>query len=177
MKVLYQTSTNSLRQKEQAPVKDGWQKIGIETELKSVDAGVFFASDPGLVDTINKMPWDTGMWTSTFGSPYPQAYMKQWYSGDQARDIAQKSNNWGGGNRNRWVSDEFNKLYDQTLRELDPEKSKAMWHKLNDMVVSEFVNVPLIDRKSVGAYNKRIKGPGIVPFDSDPWNIGDWAPA
>ena len=38
MKVVFQTSINSLRQKEQAIVKDGWQKIGIETELKSVDA-------------------------------------------------------------------------------------------------------------------------------------------
>ena len=42
MKVLFQTTVNSLRQKEQVLVKDGWQKIGIETELKPVDArGVF----------------------------------------------------------------------------------------------------------------------------------------
>ena len=46
MKVVYQTSINSLRQKEQAIVKDGWQKIGIETELKSVDAGVFLSATP-----------------------------------------------------------------------------------------------------------------------------------
>src|SRR5439155_6436683 len=50
MKVVFQTATNSLRQKEQAIVKDGWQKIGIETELKSVDAGIFFASDPSNPD-------------------------------------------------------------------------------------------------------------------------------
>ena len=52
MKVVFQTSINSLRQKEQAIIKDGWQKIGIETELKSVDAGVFFSSDPGNPDTF-----------------------------------------------------------------------------------------------------------------------------
>src|SRR3712207_3214141 len=52
MKVVLVTSINSLRQKEQAIIKDGWQKIGIETELKSVDAGVFFSSDPANPDTL-----------------------------------------------------------------------------------------------------------------------------
>ena len=53
MKVVLVTSINSLRQKEQAIIKDGWQKIGIETELKSVDAGVYFSSDPGNPDTFD----------------------------------------------------------------------------------------------------------------------------
>src|SRR6476659_10449402 len=96
MKVVYQTSINSLRQKEQALVKDGWQKIGIETELKSVDAGVYFGGDHGNVDNINHFYWDTMMYTSTFESPFPLSYMKAWYSGDQSRDIAQKSNNLKG---------------------------------------------------------------------------------
>ena len=47
MHVVYQTTINSLRQKEQDIVKQGWQQIGIETELKSVDAGVFFSADAG----------------------------------------------------------------------------------------------------------------------------------
>ena len=38
MHVVFQTTINSLRQKEQDIVKQGWQSIGIETELKSVDA-------------------------------------------------------------------------------------------------------------------------------------------
>ena len=31
MRAVFQTSINSLRQKEQEIVKDGWQKIGVET--------------------------------------------------------------------------------------------------------------------------------------------------
>src|SRR5262249_27971661 len=51
MHVVYQTTINSLRQKEQEIVKAGWQQIGIETELKSVDASVFFSADAGNPDT------------------------------------------------------------------------------------------------------------------------------
>ncbi|TAK24587.1 MAG: peptide ABC transporter substrate-binding protein [Chloroflexota bacterium] len=177
MKVVFATSINSLRQKEQALIKDGWQKIGVETELKAIDAGVFFASDPGKPDTIGQFPWDAQMFTSTFGSPSPEGYMKSWYSGDVARDIAQKANKWSGDNRQRWISADFNKAFDAAIKELDPEKSAALWAKANDVVVNEFVSIPLIDRKRVDAYSKRIKGPMLVPFDSDPWNMGDWTVA
>ena len=81
MKVVFQTSINSLRQKEQAIVKDGWQKIGIETELKSVDAGIFFASDPSNPDIFARFSVDTQMFTSTFDSPFPVGYMNRFYTG------------------------------------------------------------------------------------------------
>ena len=81
MHVVYQTTINSLRQKEQDIVKQGWQQIGIETELKSVDAGVFFSADPGNPDTKSHFWTDVEMYTSTFGSPFPINYMKAWYSG------------------------------------------------------------------------------------------------
>src|SRR5205807_9913453 len=51
MHVVYQTTVNPLRQKEQDIVKNGWQQLGVEVELKSVDAGVFFSSDAGNPDT------------------------------------------------------------------------------------------------------------------------------
>ena len=76
MHVVYQTTINSLRQKEQDIVKDGWQQIGIETELKSVDASVFFSADAGNPDTNSQFFTDVEMFTSTFGSPFPLNYMK-----------------------------------------------------------------------------------------------------
>jgi peptide/nickel transport system substrate-binding protein len=95
MHVIYQTTINSLRQKEQDIVMDGWQKIGVETELKSVDASVFFSADPGNPDTNSKFYTDVEMFTSTFGSPFPLNYMKLFYSGSPDVDIAQKSNQSG----------------------------------------------------------------------------------
>jgi len=39
LSVLYQTTVNSVRQKTQQLVKDTWEKLGVKTELKSIDAG------------------------------------------------------------------------------------------------------------------------------------------
>jgi peptide/nickel transport system substrate-binding protein len=177
MKVVYATSINTLRQKEQALVKDGWGKIGIDTELKAVDAGVFFDSKPGNPDNINHFYWDVMMYTSTFDSPYPLSYMKSWYSGDPSRDVAQKSNDWSGDNRQKWISDDFNKLYDQATKELDPAKLKDLFFKMNDLVVNNYIAVPLIDRKNVSGAAKSLKGPELTLFDVHLWNIAEWVRA
>src|SRR5208282_5409338 len=51
LKLLFQTSINAPRQKTQAIVKQACQKAGIEMELKSVTASVFFSSDEANLDT------------------------------------------------------------------------------------------------------------------------------
>jgi peptide/nickel transport system substrate-binding protein len=175
MKVIYQTSINSLRQKEQALVKDGWQKIGIDTELKSVDAGVYFGTDPGNPDTTQHFYTDVEMFTSTFDTPFPQHYMERWYSGNPDIQFAQKSNNWTGQNYSRWKNDDYNKVYDQVKSETDVQKATQLWMQLNDIVVNSYISVPLIDRKFSDAKSKGIKGPDPGPFDAVyAWNVADW---
>ena len=177
MHVVYQTTINSLRQKEQDLVKSGWQQIGIETELKSVDAGVFFSADPGNPDTNSHFYTDVEMYTSTFGSPFPLNYMKAWYSGNPEIDIAQKANQWSARNYLRWVNADYNKLFDQVKSETDVQKATQLWMQMNDMVVSSNVTIPLIDRNSVDAKIKSLNGPNLSPFDEWSSNIADWTRA
>jgi peptide/nickel transport system substrate-binding protein len=175
MKVVYQTSINSLRQKEQAIVKDGWQKIGIETELKSVDAGVFFSSDPGNPDTYAHFSVDVNMFTNTFEAPFPVNYMKRYYTGsDPSRTWGQKANNWSGTNFMKWKNEQYDKLFDQVLVELNPEKAATMWQQLNDIVINDYADIPLVDRKSTAAKAKGLTGPDLRAFDNETWNIGEW---
>ena len=178
MKIVYQTSINSLRQKEQAIVKDGWQKIGIETELKSIDAGVFFGSDPSNPDILTRFSVDVQMFTSTFDSTFPVAYMNRWFTGpDSSRSWAQKANNWSGRNFTKWKNDEFDKLWAQVLVELNPEKAATLWQQLNDLVVKDFASVPLVDRKFASGKAKNLTGPALRPFDAETWNIAEWKKA
>jgi peptide/nickel transport system substrate-binding protein len=174
MKVTLRTSINSLRQKEQALIKDGWQKIGIETELGSVDAGVFFASTPNNPDTFQYFTSDTQMFTSTFDSPFPVAYMDRYYAKDPARQWAQKANNWSGRNFLRFQNEEYNRLFDQVLVETDLNKAAQLWAQLNDIVVNNYISVPLIDRKFTSGRSKQLQGPKLTPFDNETWNVGDW---
>ncbi|HKX18968.1 MAG TPA: peptide ABC transporter substrate-binding protein [bacterium] len=173
--VTYQTSVNPLRQKEQEIVKAGWAKIGVGALLKSVDAGVFFSSSPGNNDTYAHFYTDVEMFTSTFGSPFPGTYMGRFYSGDLAKDVPQRENNWSGLDITRWVDKEYNALYEQALVELDPAKNRELWIRMNDRVVSQGVSLPIIDRKQVSAHVTTLDvAENLSPFDAETRNIADW---
>src|SRR4029079_6937239 len=90
MTVLYQTTVNPLRQKEQDIVKAGWQQIGVAVELKSVDAGVFFSSDAGNPDTAGHFYTDVEMYTNGSEQPDPTNYLAAWTTGK----ISSKANEW-----------------------------------------------------------------------------------
>ncbi len=174
LQVTYVTSVNTLRQKEQQIVKDGWGKIGVDTTLKSVDAGVYFSSTPGNNDTLAHFYSDVQMFTTSFALA-PVSYMRSYYSGDPPRDIAQKENQWSGTNWRRWISKEFNTLYDEGLKELDSQKNVALWIKMNDLVVGQAVALPLIDRKIVSVRSRTLDtARNMRPFDSETWNIAEW---
>ena len=174
MKVILVTSINSLRQKEQAIIKDGWQKIGVETEIKTVDAGVFFSSDPGNPDIFARFSADVLILSSSPESPFPVGYMGRFYAKDKARSWAQKSNNWSGRNFLKWQSDEYDALYDKVLVEGDLAKAAEMWQKLNEIVIKDFATVPLVDRTFSSGKSKQLTGPAPRTFDSETWNIADW---
>jgi peptide/nickel transport system substrate-binding protein len=174
MHVVYQTSINSLRQKEQDIVKAGWQQIGIETELKSVDASVFFSADPGNPDTNSRFYADVEMFTTSFGSPFPLNFMKQYYSANPDTDVSQQSNKWAGRNYLRWISPDYNNLLDQVKSETDVQKAQQLWMQLNDLAVNNYITIPLIDRYFADGKSKNLQGPSLTPFDDLCWNIADW---
>ncbi len=145
------------------------------TTLKPVDSGVFFSSSPGNNDTVSHFYTDVQMLTVPFSSPFPIQYMARFYSGDPARDLAQKENNWSGRNFIRWINKDFNQMYEQVQVELDPKKNDALWIKMNDLVVSQAVSLPLIDRRIVAARARNLDvGHNISAFDDQTRNIADW---
>ncbi|MBX6342485.1 MAG: peptide ABC transporter substrate-binding protein, partial [Thermomicrobiaceae bacterium] len=79
MKILYQTTVNSVRQKTQEIVKKAFEQAGIQVELKSIDSKVFFDSSPGNPDTAAHFYADIEMFTNSSSSPYPIDYMASWW--------------------------------------------------------------------------------------------------
>jgi peptide/nickel transport system substrate-binding protein len=150
MKFVYQTSINSSRQKEQAIFKQACAKAGIELELKSVTASVFFSSDVANPDTYGKFWCDIQMYTTTMTQPDPERFMDQYLS----REISQKANKWAGRNILRWRNEDYDRTYAQAENELDPVKRAAMFIKLNDLVVNDGHTLPLISRP-------RVRGAGL----------------
>ncbi|MGK7946135.1 MAG: peptide ABC transporter substrate-binding protein, partial [Microcystaceae cyanobacterium] len=109
MEIVFQTSINPLRQKTQEIVKQGLQSIGVDVELKSVDATIFFSSDPSNDDTVGKFYADLQMFTTGNTNPDPSNYLKDYL----CSTIAQKSNNWSGDNYSRYCNPEYDQLWQQ----------------------------------------------------------------
>ena len=80
LKFVYQTSINTPRQKNQAIVKQACQKAGIDVELKSVTASVFFSSDVANPDTYPHFFCDIQMYTTTMTQPDPETFLLQFVS-------------------------------------------------------------------------------------------------
>jgi peptide/nickel transport system substrate-binding protein len=169
LKLVFQTSTNAPRQKTQAIVKQACQKAGIEMELKSVTASVFFSSDVANPDTSSKFYSDVEMFTNTMTQPDPDALMRQFVSWE----IASKENKWQGRNIVRWRNDDYDKTFRAAERELDPIKRAAMFITMNDMVVEDRVVIPIVNRGSVAAISGKLKAT-LSSWDNDFWNLKDW---
>jgi peptide/nickel transport system substrate-binding protein len=171
MSVLYQTTVNPLRQKEQDIVKKGWEQLGVQVELKSVDAGVFFSSDAGNPDTAGHFYTDVEMFTNGSEQPDPTNYLAGWITSK----IASRDNEWRLSNYHRYSNPEYDQLWNQLKAETDSAKRKDLIIKMNDILVSQVVVIPLVARtQPTDGKSKQLQGIKPNPWDSVLWNVAEW---
>jgi peptide/nickel transport system substrate-binding protein len=171
LKLLYQTSVNAVRQDFQALIKQWWADIGVETELKTVDASVYFGGDPGSPDTFQKFYADVEMYANNFDGTDPEAYLAQHTCDKAPRPETQ----WLGENINRYCDKAYDDLVAELGRTADLEKRGEIGIKLNEMLTKEsYVVVPLVDRGRVSAHSNSLGGVILNTWDSELWNIADW---
>jgi peptide/nickel transport system substrate-binding protein len=169
LKFVYQTSTNPSRQKNQAIVKQAAAKAGIEIELKSVVASVYFSSDVANPDTYAHFSTDIQMYTTTMTQPDPELFMRQFLT----EEVAAKDNKFQGKNITRWRNDEYDKLFKAAEAELDPVKRAALFVKMNDLVIQNVVVIPVLHRRAVAAVSGALRLE-LSGWDSDFWNLHNW---
>ena len=169
LKLVYQTSINTPRQKTQAIVKQACQKTGIDVELKAVTASVYFSSDVANPDTYSKFYCDIQMYTTTMTQPDPEVFMRQFASWE----MATKENKWQGRNITRWRNEEFDNAFRAAEGELDPVKRAALFIRMNDLVCDNQVVIPVVYRPRVAAVSNKLRAP-LSGWDNDLWNLKDW---
>ncbi|MGE7469304.1 peptide ABC transporter substrate-binding protein [Bosea sp. NPDC003192] len=169
LKYVYQTSINAPRQKTQAIIKQACQKAGIDLELKSVTASVFFSSDVANPDTYTKLYVDIEMYTTTQPQPDPERFLNQFTSWE----IANKENKWLGRNVSRYSDPEADKAYKAAQKELDPAKRAALLIKVDEIFCEANVILPLLSRTRVAASATNLMH-DHSGWDVDTWNVAAW---
>ena len=171
LSILYQTSTNAVRQDFQALIKQWWGDIGVETELRNLNASVFFGGDPGSPDTFKKFYADVEMYANTFDGTDPQAYLAIYRCGNEPKPESQ----WQGENINRFCEPAYDALLDELGQTGDLAKRGEIAIKLNNMLTKDsYTIVPLVHRGRVSAHAKSLGGVILNTWDSELWNVADW---
>jgi peptide/nickel transport system substrate-binding protein len=170
LSVLFQTSTNSVRQGTQALIKQWWDELGIQTELRNVSGSVFFGGDPASPDTFQKFYADVEMYTNNFAGVDPEPYMANWV----CKEIPGPQNQWQGTNIQRYCTEEYDALIREMARTADIDKRGEIAKKLNDMLVQSYTIQPLVWRAGVSAHANTLGGVRMSDWDTELWNIQDW---
>jgi peptide/nickel transport system substrate-binding protein len=170
LSMLYQTSTNSVRQGTQALIKQMWAEIGAETELKNISASVFFGGDQSSPDTFQKLYADVEMFTNNFDGTDPQNYMGNWV----CKEIPSPANSWLGNNNPRYCNPDYDALFLKLSQTAGLDARAEIAKQLNDMLIDAGALIPLVHRGRVSAKSNTIAGHIMNPWDSELWNIADW---
>ncbi|MEM8791333.1 MAG: peptide ABC transporter substrate-binding protein [Pseudomonadota bacterium] len=170
LSVLYQTSTNSVRQGTQAFIKQMWNEIGIETELKNIDASVFFGGDQSSPDTFQKFFADIEMYTNNFPGTDPEAYMGSW----TCDEIPSPENQWVANNMPRYCTEEYDALVAEYAVTAEPAERQRIAKTLNDKLMEAGAIIPLIHRGRVAAHSVTLGGVDMTAWDSEIHNAENW---
>jgi len=170
LKVLYQTSTNAVRQDFQALIKQWWSEIGIDAELRNVNASVFFGGDPGSPDTFQKFYADVQMYANTYSGTDPQSYLGNLLCDKAPRPATQ----WQGENISRWCDPAYDALHAELTRTADAAERADISRRLNDMAIEGGAMIPLVHRGRLSARANSLGGVILNVWDSELWNAADW---
>lgn len=172
--LLFQTAANPIRQDFQALIKQWWQDIGVQTELKAVDPSVFFGGDAASPDTFQRFHADVQMYANNFDGTDPEAYLG-YYACDKAPG---PQTQWQGENVSRYCDPAYDALIAQLAATADLARRGALARQMNDMLTRDSMTIiPLVDRGRVSAMSNALGGVVVNPWDGELWNVADWSRA
>lgn len=170
------TTTDTIRQKEQAIIKANLEEIGFQLEITAVDSAIYF--DTAVGNDQNMAHFYTDMCMNRYGivTLPPFSHMRRWYAGPERENVAQRSNGWTGMNRQRYINDEYDAVFVEALNEPDTVKQAELFVRLNDILINDAALVPLVNVGGKNGVSKRLREEniGLTTFEFTYWNIANW---
>ena len=136
LRIVYQTSTNAIRQETQSLIRDWWSRIGIETGIVHHDAALFFGGDPveNAEESYRRFFADVQMYATDSGID-PQQYL----FGLLCDHIQTRENNWADGNNARSCNPGYDELYAGFAETRNEPERAELVKRLNDLPRAELL--------------------------------------
>ncbi len=170
MRMVFQTPINPVRQQTQAMVKDDLSAVGIDVDIRRVIVDDFFSADPAQTRSINHFYADMQEYNAGSDTPDPAIYMSWWL----CDEIASMKNSWQKPNNARYCNKEYDKIWQQASKELDPAKRSRLFQQLNTILTKDVAVIPLVRRPATNGISDRITGVDSTPWDASTWDISTW---
>ena len=141
-----------------------WRQVGVDVRIRNEPARVFFG------ETMTKRKYGAMGMYAWFSAPesVPRTTL-------HSSQITTPENNYAGQNYPGFKNAEVDALIDAIELELDREKRKALWSRLQAVYASELPTIPLFFRSDAFIFPKWLKG--IEPTghqDISPLWVENW---
>ncbi len=147
---LMTTAGNRTRELVEQVLQSQWRRLGIDIRIRNEPARVFFG------ETVAKRRYSAMAMFAWISAPenVPRTVLHS----DQ---IPTAANGWAGQNDTGFRNAEMDKLLDAIERELDRDKRKAMWQRLQEIYAQELPALPLYFRSEPHIWPLWLEG--VVP--------------
>ena len=144
---LMTTAGNVSRERVEQVLQAHWRRIGVHIRIRNEPARVFFG-------------------TTMRERKFPAMGMYAWISAPESvprstlhsKMIPTKANNYGGANYPGFKNAEMDRLLENIEKELDPEKRRRMWKRLQEIYATELPILPLYFRANTYIIPRWLKG-------------------
>ncbi|SDF48356.1 peptide ABC transporter substrate-binding protein [Sporolituus thermophilus] len=161
---LVTTGGNKIRETVGQVIIQQLKEVGIQGELRLVDAPLFFG------DVLKNRRFETAMYAWVAGlDPDNQSL---WHS----KKIPSRANGYEGQNYPGWRNPEVDVLTEQGASTLDLGSRRQIYFRLQELIVQEVPVVPLYFRANIDAVKSRVVNyrPNPTPA-GNLWNAWEWA--
>jgi peptide/nickel transport system substrate-binding protein len=144
---LMTTAGNRSRELVQQVLQSQWRDAGIDVRIRNEPARVFFG------ETVTKRKFTGAAMFAWLSSP--ESVPRTTLYSDQ---IPSPENGWGGQNYTGYQSAEMDELIDAIEVELDRDKRKALWQRLQALYAEDLPVIPLYWRANAYVLPKWLEG-------------------
>jgi peptide/nickel transport system substrate-binding protein len=144
---LMTTSGNRSRELVQQVLQSQWKQIGVDVRIRNEPARVFFG------ETVSKRKFSAMAMFAWLSSP--ENVPRTTLHSDQ---IPSPANSWGGQNYTGFKSKAMDDLLEAIEIELDRDKRRALWHRLQRLYAEELPALPLYFRADAFVLPKWLTG-------------------
>jgi peptide/nickel transport system substrate-binding protein len=171
MRWVSSATINSVRQKTQEIMKQSFGELGIDLEIRAIEASAYF--DAGNEASFQKLYYDFGTERNA-AQIYPLLWYVRYLSEEPLRDIAQAENGWAGRNHQRYQNEEFNQLYVAARAEVVRENYIPIFHEMQLHVVNNVADIGVVSSNNVSAAAGDLAGYNPSSFVTELRDIKDW---